>query len=341
MDLPSRVERREPEARRLALALFRPPAAGRPAPLPSACSTQRRDLLGRLHPEEGGFDWISVELQAGGVAVRRVVVVGVVRVLPEGPGVSRGHAAANGLRRATRDGRGDPFEPGAPRTTARRSDPSVLPNRGTTVIMLTAHAPGQQGTLLFLGFDPADLAHLVANEPLNIEVTKLGISPRPMVILFETDPMVAFYAAQPWVTTILFRQTTIDAMRATPGGMVELPLPVSDLPANTIAMLFFGEDDKALLEVMRTTGLAQPAPVYLDAAPPAAHATSASPGSPPQRTEPFWGNLFGAVTATGLAGVCFVGPFVWHVKNVPGVLAFGVLFGAGAAVLWREQWRRR
>lgn len=201
--------------------------------------------------------------------------------------------------------------------------------------MLTAYAPGERGALLFLGFDPSDLAHLVANKPLNVEVAKLGISERAMVILYETDPMLEFYSAQEWVTTILFRKSTIDAIRASPGGMVELPLPVPGLPENTIAMLFFGADDDSLLAALRSTGLAHPAPTLLD--PPVA-APPASPALPHHR-EPFWGNLFGALAATGLAAVCLIGPLVWDVKNVPGTLAFGVLFAAGAAVLWRQVWR--
>lgn len=121
--------------------------------------------------------------------------------------------------------------------------------------MLVAHAPGTRGNLVFIGFDPRDLDHLTAQKPLSIDGNGVGIPGKPVVILYETDPMVEFYAAQPWVMTILFRRSTLDALRGTPRGFLQLPLAGEGVPANTIAMLFFEEDDAALIRTLEGTGL--------------------------------------------------------------------------------------
>lgn len=110
--------------------------------------------------------------------------------------------------------------------------------------MLTAYAPGERGHLLFLGFEASDLAHLTANQPLNVEAARLGLGTKPVVLLFETDPMVSFYASFPAVV-ILFRRSTLEALRGTieGGAFVQLPLPHPELPPNTIAFMFQGKDD--------------------------------------------------------------------------------------------------
>ncbi len=100
--------------------------------------------------------------------------------------------------------------------------------------MLTAGAPTDQGPLLFIGFDPADLAHLRANQPLRVDGVQHGLPDVPLVLLFETDPMVTFWAAQTWAVVVLVRESTIAAMRAAADGFVAVSLEHPLLPAGTL-----------------------------------------------------------------------------------------------------------
>jgi hypothetical protein len=225
--------------------------------------------------------------------------------------------------------------------------------------MLQAHAKGTRGQMVFLGFTPHDLAHLTSNQPISPDAKSIGIEGKPFVILFETDPMVEFYAAQPWIVTILFRQSTIDAMKKAPAGFVELPLRVPGVPENTTALLFFADDNDALVARLQKTGLVspatsvvrepepepkpEPAPAPAPAKTPApAPAKTPAPARRPvapqlDRTK----NWLTAIVCLAIALFCLYAAFAWHVKSVAGVLGGAALFGVAAVFMFYVLWRSR
>jgi hypothetical protein len=119
--------------------------------------------------------------------------------------------------------------------------------------MLQAHAPGKNGSVIFLGFVPSDLDHLVANKPLALDPQRIGLPDRPTVILYETDPMVDFYTSALGACVILFRQNTLDTLRA--GQGIQLPVNGPDVAPNTLLFMFHAQNDEGLLAVMRQAGL--------------------------------------------------------------------------------------
>lgn len=163
--------------------------------------------------------------------------------------------------------------------------------------MLQADAPGTNGNLLFLGFVPTDLAHLTADKPIVVERTRF--SRQPIVLLYETDPMVGFYAQQPWAVVVLVRKSTIDAMKAS-DGFVDVPLAHPGVDASTTAMLFFAATDEALIARLRATGLAMP-----DAA--AAAAPAAGPVARSESTTVDRGVLLRGAAGSGVMAALILG----------------------------------
>ena len=212
--------------------------------------------------------------------------------------------------------------------------------------MLTAGAPTDQGPLLFIGFDPADLAHLRANQPLRVDGVQHGLPDVPLVLLFETDPMVTFWAAQTWAVVVLVRESTIAAMRAAADGFVAVSLEHPLLPAGTHAIFFTGDDDAALVAQMRATGLVSvDTPVTGDVVPADAPPVASAPpesARPVVRPAPRSSFVPGAAACAALASISLAATLFGAAKSVAAGLGLTILFaGLTGFLALAERSRRR
>ena len=205
--------------------------------------------------------------------------------------------------------------------------------------MLTAIARGTEGNVILVGLDPRDIAHLTANQPIQVEgASAVGID-RPIVMLFETDPMVAFYGAQPWAITILIRQSTLDAFDG--GNFVKLAVAGPQIPPNTSVMLFSGADDDALLGVLRDEQLLAPDARIRrddDVGGTFPRIREGVETAPSESTKQALTAALCLVIAVSLTAA----PFVMRVNSDLGVWGVSLLFWlTGGALLWELRARRR
>jgi hypothetical protein len=207
--------------------------------------------------------------------------------------------------------------------------------------MLHTFGRGDGGLLALLGFTPPDLAHLTSNQPISVPGESIGLS-GPFVILFETDPMVEFYAAQPWAKVLLIRQSTIDALHR--AEIVKIELSIAG-EKSAILVLFFGKDDDALVQFLKTSGLASPDVKVTSDVPPSkpskpAEVVAAPPAvveaSPLARFTP--GVLFDLAPAAGIGGLSvflLVYSLVSHVHDASMVRIIAlVLLGSAGWLGW-------